>query len=124
MVELEIDYEEAVSALDKFSNDIDEVVEKATEDVMEKIVEDAKRTHRFRTRTGTLESAVQKEIKQYTASVFIDNALAPYGTYIHEGHRSWAPDPFLEEAFRRHQSELDSCIQSAIDHLIKKLNLD
>lgn len=53
------------------------------------VQEEAQRTHRFTSRTGQLERAIDvRMIGDKTAEVYIDNNAAPYGPFVHEGTRA------------------------------------
>ena len=53
------------------------------------VQEEAQRTHRFTSRTGQLERAIDvRMIGDKTAEVYIDNNVAPYGPFVHEGTRA------------------------------------
>jgi hypothetical protein len=70
----------------------------------------AKRNHRFRSRTGALISSISSEIYGLSGRVYIDDFIAPYGVYVHEGQRSWAPDQFIYKAVSALQSSLKSAL--------------
>lgn len=53
------------------------------------VQEEAQRTHRFTSRTGQLERAIDvRMIGDKTAEVYIDNDVAHYGPFVHEGTRA------------------------------------
>lgn len=53
------------------------------------VQEEAQRTHRFTSRTGQLERAIDvRMIADKTAEVYIDSQAAPYGPFVHEGTRA------------------------------------
>lgn len=53
------------------------------------VQEEAQRTHRFTSRTGQLERAIDvRIISDKTAEVYIDNDVAYYGPFVHEGTRA------------------------------------
>jgi hypothetical protein len=58
----------------------------------------ARMRHRFSSRSGALSSAVQSSADKDAATVEINAVSAPYGTYVHNGQRSWKPDPFVLNA--------------------------
>lgn len=51
------------------------------------IASEAKRTHRFKTRTGMLEKAVEFNVDDAAmkAEIYLNEAIAPYAKYVHEG---------------------------------------
>ena len=53
------------------------------------VQEEAQRTHRFTSRSGQLERAIDvRMIGDKTAEVYIDSGLAPYGPFVHEGTKA------------------------------------
>lgn len=53
------------------------------------VQEEAQRTHRFTSRTGQLERAIDvRMIGDKTAEVYIDSQAVPYGPFVHEGTRA------------------------------------
>lgn len=83
-----------------FLNSLPQIVDKE----LSIAVEESKNNHRFINRSGTLESSIMHEVK--TTNNTIDGTLfihdrAHYGTFVHNGHRSWEPDRFLEQPFLR-----------------------
>lgn len=123
MIEFDFNYEEAVSALDDFSDEIEDEIEGALDKSIKKVADQARAVHRFRSRTGRLKSAVQTEVQGYSARAFIDDGLAPHGKHIHDGFKSWAPDPFLEDALRRNELSIGTEIESAVSRAITKSGL-
>ena len=71
-----------------------------------KMEQDAKAQHRFQSRTGSLVEAIKEETYGLQGRVYIDDLIAPYGVYVHEGQRSWAPDQFIYKAVDRNLSRL------------------
>lgn len=54
---------------------------------------------RYYRNTGRLERSVQVEMTDDGGRVYLDEGIADYGVYVHEGQRSWEPDQFVYEAF-------------------------
>ena len=53
------------------------------------VQEEAQRTHRFTSKSGQLERAIDvRMIGDKTAEVYIDNDVAYYGPFVHEGTRA------------------------------------
>lgn len=123
MIEFDFDYQEAVSALEDFSEEVEDEVEGALEKSIKKVADEARIVHRFRSRTGRLQSAVQTETQGYSARAFINDGLAPHGKHIHDGFKSWTPDPFLEDALRRNESSIGNELESAVSRAITKSGL-
>ena len=65
------------------------------------VQEEAQRTHRFTSRTGQLERAIDvRMIGDKTAEVYIDNNAAPYGPFVHEGTRAHYIFPKEKQSLR------------------------
>ena len=65
------------------------------------VQEEAQRTHRFAPKSGQLERAVDvRMIADKTAEVYIDNHVAPYGPFVHEGTRAHYIFPKEKQALR------------------------
>jgi len=71
-----------------------------------KMEQDARSNHRFQSRTGSLVEAILSETWGLSGRVYIDDFIAPYGVYVHEGQRSWAPDQFIYKAVSKNLSSL------------------
>lgn len=84
------------------------------------IQREARNNHRYRSRTGNLRGAtVARSYKDYINAEILDGA-ARYGRYVHGGHGSWAPDPFVEDAIKNNLNVIDELIAKGID---KKLRI-
>lgn len=59
----------------------------------------ARNNHRFKKRTGNLMASIGSRMRFLTGEVYINEFWAPYGEFVHRGHGSWAPDPFIYNAF-------------------------
>lgn len=65
------------------------------------VQEEAQRTHRFTSRSGQLERAIDvRMIGDKTAEVYIDNNIAPYGPFVHEGTRAHYIFPKEKQSLR------------------------
>lgn len=65
------------------------------------VQEEAQRTHRFTSRSGQLERAIDvRMIGDKTAEVYIDSDLAPYGPFVHEGTRAHYIFPREKQSLR------------------------
>lgn len=65
------------------------------------VQEEAQRTHRFTSRSSQLERAIDvRMIGDKTAEVYIDNNLAPYGPFVHEGTRAHYIFPREKQSLR------------------------
>lgn len=84
---------------------------------------EAKASHRFVSRSGNLERSIIPEVKQtrnnIIGRVYLKDSIANYGKYIHNGFRSWKPDPFLEKAFETESEKIISKLTSNLEKLLQ-----
>lgn len=65
------------------------------------VQEEAQRTHRFTSRTGQLERAINKRmIGGKVAEVYISRRIAPYGRFVHNGTPAYYIFPNKKKALR------------------------
>lgn len=65
------------------------------------VQEEAQRTHRFTSRSGQLERAIDvRMIGDKAAEVYIDSDLAPYGPFVHEGTKAHYIFPREKQSLR------------------------
>jgi hypothetical protein len=76
---------------------------------------------RYYRNTGRLERSVQVHMESDGGSVYLDEGIADYGKYVHEGQRSWAPDQFVYDAFESQRDEIDSDLTYAISQAIREM---
>lgn len=85
------------------------------------IVKDANRQHRFKPQSGNLERSIKYRIsitpKRIISFLFLDNRIANYGKYIHNGFKSWKPDPFLFNAVENKIKTLKTFIKLKMKQL-------
>lgn len=109
-------------------HDIPNYAEAALEDVMGTYISRMKRRakilHRFRSRTGNLVSAIESELYGLSGRVYIDDMVAPYGKFVHNGQRSWAPDPFVYDAVSELEDELSTALKQTLEASIQKAQTD
>jgi len=85
----------------------------------------ARQKHEFTSQTGALVRSIDARVrdKGLTGEVMLRNEIAEYGKYIHEGFQSWAPDPFLDDAFKGNlqliEQQITLGLQQVIDELFK-----
>ena len=85
------------------------------------IVLEAKASHRFTSRSNNLERSIRNRIEQKHNKIIsfftLDNRIANYGKYIHEGFRSWKPDPFLFNAIDNKTKNLKKLITQKVKEM-------
>lgn len=100
-----------------------EIVSDAVSDYLVNVQEDAQSNHRYKRRTGNLERSIKIRNKPDGGMVYINEAQAPYGKFVHDGQRSWAPDQFLYNAAIKNEPELNRKIDQAVDKAFRKAGL-
>lgn len=102
-----------------FNNDAFEIISNGMTDT----VLEAKATHRFTARSGNLERSVISEMKRsdkdIQGSVLLKDSIALYGKYIHNGFKSWSPDPFLRISTEKFFPLIINEIKAKIEQLIQ-----
>lgn len=119
-IEFRVDLSDVEDGFRKLERNLRKNITEGLTIATDKAISEAKSKHRFVTRSGTLLNSLLNQTRGYTAKAVISDAIAPYGKYIHEGHRSWAPDPFLEDAFKKHEVDIVREVEDQIDSVIKK----
>jgi hypothetical protein len=99
------------------------VVNDGIEPFLKSVQVESKRHHRFHARTGKLTRSVKISADNDGGSIYIDDASAPYGKYIHDGTRRWSADPFVQSAYESKQRDLDVAVDRALDNAITKAGL-
>ena len=123
MIELEIDVDDFVAAFKKFDRIEPALANKALENGLELIEDEARSRHRYTRRSGRLASSVRSMASAGIGKVYLDRGMAAYGPFIHEGFGSWAADQFVYEAVDRRQDEVYRLIERAINEAITKSGL-
>lgn len=52
----------------------------------------ARGMHRFDSKTGNLERAISYSVEGDRADLYLDEAIAPYATFVHDGTGLWGPN--------------------------------
>jgi len=83
------------------------------------ITKTARNEHRYNHRTGELRNATKsRSIKNATSLIvktYIDEGIAPYGKYIHNGTGTWSADPFINDAIKKNWNRINEIISKHID---------
>lgn len=122
------DYSEVTRGFDKFNRDLEKNVEKVEKESISRLEKTAREIHRYRPRTGKLQRATKGRVVESKKDVsgvelYIDRGVAPYGLYIHDGHRSWAPDTFVTDAMEKHEEEISKKYEKAFSDAITSSGL-
>ena len=78
-------------------------------------------TGRYYRNTGRLERSIQVEMTGDGGRVYLDDGIADYGVYVHEGQRSWEPDQFVYDAFEAQRDDIVTGIGEAVAAAILEL---
>jgi hypothetical protein len=118
MIAVQIDMTDLQKIFSKIPDAIVRSVAKEMKNQVTEVQREARKTHRFETHTGMLEKSVQTEILDngLTGEIYLEDSIADYGVYVHEGHGSWKPDQFLDEALKKREPE----IRDRMEHAIKE----
>ena len=128
VLKLEVD-KDTQRALEKAARDMPRALQRYVGAAMRSAVSvvevSAKQNHRFKTRSGDLLRSVQSGVEDMGLSGFVElnDAIAEHGKYIHDGFKSWAPDPFVEQAFTSgaNMDMIEDKLSAAIDRMIDEL---
>lgn len=120
MINADVDLSDLEQFFSALPANLQHEVSQVMREQMEQTEEYARNNHRFESRTGTLESAIVGTSDNLDGSLFIDENQAPYGKYVHDGQRSWAPDPFITEAVDARIDEITEKVSDAIQDAIDR----
>jgi len=125
MAEVELTVDNGVSAsFNKLADTLDTtIVEYGIAPFLKTVQKTAQQQHRYTRRSGKLERSVRVETTTKGGSVYLDDGVANYGKYVHEGFRSWGSDKFLENATDNNLRALDADVDRAIDKAINDAGL-
>jgi HK97 gp10 family phage protein len=119
MLRIDTNADEVAAALEKVPRAIEQSVsDKALPDYLKIVQTKARREHRYDRQTGRLDRAIKISHDKDGGSVYIDDSIARYGKYVHEGTKRWASDPFLTNAVDSTRTQMDAMIDRAVDSAI------
>ena len=99
---------------------VDNAISEAIKQAAPLIQNEARSNHRYKSHTGNLIRATKVQTTKTLAKAYIDDSMAKYGKYIHDGKGRWAPDPFLDNAIQSNLDKIDSIIANSIDRNLKR----
>ena len=76
---------------------------------------------RYYRNTGRLEKSVKVEMTDDGGRVYLEEGIADYGIFVHDGQRSWEPDQFVYEAFDDFKDDMIENIGNAVATAIAEL---
>lgn len=119
MLNVEIDAKELLS-LTNINKKIEQALRRDLKKINKAAEKQAMTAHRYKRRTGKLQYATRGYVKDMTSVLMVDGRIAPYGLFVHEGQRSWAPDRFITRAGDKMEKEVEDAISKAIDKALKE----
>jgi hypothetical protein len=119
-----VDNHQLLAALAKAPDEMEKNVGIALKEEMIAVLEESRNTHRFVTRTGMLDRSQQmRQLAPMSVEDYLDEGIASYGVYVHEGHHSWPPDQFLYDSFNRHIDSITDGVEKALNKTFQELGL-
>jgi len=115
--------ESVVGKFKRFPEILNRELRIAVKEWLTNVQVEARLVHRFTTRTAALDRSIQVEMAADGGKVYLEDGIARYGVYIHEGFKRWAPDPFLMDAGERKKPELQKGIARGIALSLSKVGL-
>jgi hypothetical protein len=100
----------------------------------------ARQHHRFKTHSAMLERSIETQVlsggvlgaEGLVGEVYLDDGIADYGVYVHEGHAApydaggplvWEPDKFLDEALEHQEPQIQEAMTQAVEHGLRMAGL-
>lgn len=100
---------------------LDQEFDKIIVTLAKMIVETAKKEHRYKNRSGKLTKSIDWYYN-HTVNQLQIYASAKYAQYVIRGHGTWRPDPFIENAIKKHLKHIDDILQKAANKAIERFN--
>ena len=134
-ISLDIDQKKLVAAFAKAPKVISKTLRTAMKEELQSVAGEARKNHRFTTRSGMLERSMQVNVEKsgLIGEVEIDPGIAVYGRRIHEGgggrrdslgrRMTNKPDRFLYNAFNDRKDRIVHAIKLAIGLGFSKVGL-
>jgi hypothetical protein len=76
-------------------------------------------TGRYYRNTGALEDSIRVKMESDGGRVYLEEGIAPYGKFVHDGQRTWEPDQFVYDAFETQKDNIVSDLNYALDEAIR-----
>ena len=119
-----------IAKLNAFTKDAPAIINRALADNARGTINEARSVHRHHTRTGNLRKSTRWTMDYrgnsrgiYAVIYYIDNGLASYGKWIHDGTRKWAADKYLYEAVTRNFFQAQRQLWATYKRLISSKGL-
>ena len=120
MLSVTVDVEKFNVNISHLSEKMETALRKELKQQITEIQSTARKEHRYKTRTGQLEKSVSTKIEDngLVGEVGLDDSIADYGKYVVQGHGTWEPDQFLEEALEKREPFIQDAFEKAIKEAI------
>ena len=82
-----------------------------------KLINYAKDNHRYENRTGNLSESIDINKLRNGLELY---ASATYGKFIHNGFKSWYPDPWLEDTIKKNEKLIIDTFNNEINKSLNK----
>ena len=124
-LKVSVDTRQLLAALKKAGKETAKELRKAMGEQMEGVKQEASRTHRFRVRSNNLVRSITPRVSRNGLQVLVElnEGVAKYGRFIHDGFKSWAPDQFLYKALRTQKRKIVQGISNGIARALRKARL-
>jgi len=99
----------------------------ARDKIMNKMMKTVKEEHRYNHRTRKLRNATyaKSEVKSgelLNITIGVKESKAPYAKHIIDGHGTWQPDPFLENALDNTEEFIQRQLELAVEKAVNEFN--
>lgn len=105
-MKIAVDTRKLVSMVERFPEQLQQVTRQGLQESCRVIQRRARRVHKFKSRTGNLERAVQYEVHTPEAIIRVADETAPYGKYVHTGTGKYGPKKRPYDIFPKNKKRL------------------
>jgi hypothetical protein len=98
---------------------------KAEKEIVNKLLHDMKERHRYNHLTYDLRDNTLAEGSLSSSDglrFYVDVDVVEYGLFIVKGFKSWAPDPFIDEAIERNKEYILQILSDTLDETTIEFN--
>jgi len=107
----------------KFDRLLKTELTKAQTDISNRLLLTAKNDHRFTSRSGRLISAIKiKGSLDKGLELYLDENIADYGRYVHDGQKSWKRDSFIEHSLKVNDAWIQQRLNLAVSNAVNRFN--
>lgn len=98
-----------------YSPEIDSGIQNGLIEVQPLLQQTIQTNHKYINRTGRLQNASKVDISKFNVKAYIDDRIAKYGKYIHDGTKHISPDPFIANAIENNKEKIKQTITNTIN---------